>query len=263
MTETQQTDTAQENERQEEAGFEDYLRKARLAEEATRVRSQAAELKAQASRLHREAETLSVKARDLSQKADQLTGIRNSPSMQRQAKMQKEAVERVVHGLFRDVLATATEGKLRLCETAGDLPAVLALPCDPIPLTQAGGLRELRQQAKQEAIGLGLTGERWQDFVTACQEAGMNAVVHAGGGTSRISTNDRDTIQVRVEDRGSGIEVERLPRALLKKGYSTAGTFGHGMKMMIAAADRIWLLTGLSGTVVVLEQDRITPEPFW
>ena len=91
----------------------------------------------------------------------------------------------------------------------------------------------------------------------------MNAVVHAGGGTGRISTNGENTVQVRVEDGGSGIEVERLPRALLEKGYSTAGTFGHGMKMMIQAADRIWLWTGPSRTTVVLEQDRITPKPAW
>ena len=33
--------------------------------------------------------------------------------------------------------------------------------------------------------------------------------------------------------------------------------------MMLKTADRIWLLTGDTGTTVVLEQDRMAPEPEW
>ncbi|MGI4789014.1 MAG: ATP-binding protein [Janthinobacterium lividum] len=160
-------------------------------------------------------------------------------------------------------MAVVTEGRLRLCETADDLLAVLELFCHPISLTQTDGLRELRQKVKQESLRLGLSEERCHDLVTASQEAGMNAVVHVGGGLSRISTNGRNTVQVRVEDGGTGINVEHLPRTLLEKGYSTAGTLGYGMKMMILSADRIWLLTGQLGTTVVLEQDHTTLKHTW
>ncbi len=90
----------------------------------------------------------------------------------------------------------------------------------------------------------------------------MNAVMHTGGGTSRLSTNGKNTVQVRVEDHGRGVAVEHLPRALLEKGYSTAETPGYGMKMMLLSADHIWLLTGSTRTTIVLEQDRITAPPW-
>ncbi len=63
-------------------------------------------------------------------------------------------------------------------------------------------------------------------------------------------------------DQGRGINVENLPRATLEKGYTTAGTLGHGMKMMLQTADRLWLLTGSTGTTLVLEQDRLLRPPF-
>ncbi len=73
----------------------------------------------------------------------------------------------------------------------------------------------------------------------------------------------RGKMQVWVKDWGRGIEVEDLPRAALSKGYTTAGSLGHGMKMMLESTDRLWLLTGPHGTTVVMEQDRLPPKPAW
>jgi len=66
-----------------------------------------------------------------------------------------------------------------------------------------------------------------------------------------------------VEDRGGGIEMSRIPQATLDRGYSTAGTFGHGFWLMLRTADRVWLLTGPAGTTVVVEKDRDAAEPAW
>ena len=63
-------------------------------------------------------------------------------------------------------------------------------------------------------------------------------------------------------DHGKGITLENLPNATLKKGYTTAGTMGQGMKMMLQTVDRIFLLTGAAGTTVVLEQQREPPMLF-
>ena len=38
---------------------------------------------------------------------------------------------------------------------------------------------------------------------------------------------------------------------------------GHGFWMTLQSADRIYLLTGASGTTVVLEQERDEPLPAW
>lgn len=170
--------------------------------------------------------------------------------------------ERQRHFL-RDILAAVTEGKMTLCLSPEELP-----PCgetswgDPIPLTPQGGLRLLRHAALEAAAACRLPDVREQDLVTAANEAGMNAIVHAGAGTAHVFFSG-GTVQVWVEDAGGGITMENLPHAALTRGFTTAGTLGHGLKMMLQTVDRLWLLTGPSGTTVVLEQDRLPPEPLW
>jgi anti-sigma regulatory factor (Ser/Thr protein kinase) len=167
-------------------------------------------------------------------------------------------------GFLRDVLASVTDGKLRLCGGVSDLPPPRGVAWgEQTPLTGAGGLRDLRCRAVSAAEHGGFPDERLHDLVTAVNEAGMNAIVHAGGGAARVRFDPTGTVQVWVEDAGQGITLENLPRATLARGFTTAGTLGHGLKLMLQTTDRLWLLTGPTGTTVVLEQDRQPPEPAW
>lgn len=163
---------------------------------------------------------------------------------------------------LRDVLASVTGGKLCLCHQKEELPARRPAVSEPVPLSLASGIREMRQQSDEAARTFNFSAERCFDLVTAVSEAAMNAVVHAGGGEGQVFA-DADTIQVWVQDNGAGIDVAHLPRATLEKGYTTAGSLGHGMKMMLQTVDRISLLTGETGTTVVLEQGRIAPVTVW
>ena len=164
---------------------------------------------------------------------------------------------------LRDVLASVTGGRLHLCDSRADLPKPLAEATPPIALSLTGGLREVRRAAKRAALDQGFPDDRWQDLLTGVSEAAMNAVVHAGGGQGRIFSGNSGTVQVWVEDQGRGIDMEDLPRAAFAKGYTTAGSLGHGMKMMLESTDRLWLLTSTDGTVVVMEQDRQPPKLTW
>jgi len=174
-----------------------------------------------------------------------------------QAEYQKQRV------FLCDVLASVTGGRLHLCDSPADLPDPLPPAGDPIPLSRTSGMSEMRRAAKGAAQAAGLADDRWQDLITAVSEAAMNAAVHAGGGEGRVRAGGEGTVQVWVRDEGQGINVENLPRAALSKGYTTAGSLGHGMKMMLETVDRLWLLTGLEGTTVVMEQDRVPPPPPW
>ena len=176
---------------------------------------------------------------------------------QLQAEYKKQRV------FLRDVLASVTGGRLHLCDTRADLPLPLEAAGDVIPLSASDGLCDLRHAAKEAALSLGFAGDRWQDLLTAVGEAAMNAAVHAGGGQGRVYTGEPGTVQIWVEDEGQGIDVGDLPRAAFSKGYTTAGSLGHGMKMMLESADRLWLLTSPEGTTVVIEQDRLPPKPTW
>jgi hypothetical protein len=54
-----------------------------------------------------------------------------------------------------------------------------------------------------------------------------------------------------------------LPRATLERGYTTAGSLGHGLKMMLQTADSTWLLTGEAGTTVIIQLARSAPAESW
>jgi PAS domain S-box-containing protein len=164
---------------------------------------------------------------------------------------------------LRDVLASVTEGKLLLCHRAEELPAPRRLASAPISLSWSHGIRELRHAAEEAARAQGFEDERCYDLVTAASEAAMNAVTHAGGGEGQVFAGLDGTVQVWVSDHGAGIDIAHLPRATLEKGYTTTDTLGHGMKMMLQTADRIFLLTGTTGTTVVLEQDRLASIRVW
>jgi len=162
----------------------------------------------------------------------------------------------------RDVLHSVTDGKLRLCDEAGQLPPALGPRLVPIPLHRQD-IRSLRHHVREVARQAGLTPDHLSDLETAVGEAGMNAAVHGVDGTGEVYANERGTVQVWVTDRGRGIDMEHLPRATLERGYTTAGTLGHGFWLMLNTVDRVWLLTGSSGTTVVLEQDCDAPPSAW
>jgi PAS domain S-box-containing protein len=181
----------------------------------------------------------------------------------KEAERQLRESEKHQRAFFRDVLASVTEGRLRLCDDTTDLPAPLE------PFTDAGSvvltkptLRVARQATRNAAARAAIPAERAQDLLTAVGEATMNAVVHGGGGIARVSERD-GTVQVWVEDWGSGIDMRHLPQATLERGFTTAGSLGHGFWLMLKTVDRLWLLTGPQGTTVVLEQDAVAIDPIW
>lgn len=174
-------------------------------------------------------------------------------------------VESQRRAFIRDVLSSMTEGRLHLCDTAADLPAPLAPAplAEPVSLSQ-NSIRTLRRQVQTAAQLAQLPAERQNDLLTSVGETAMNAVVHGSGGVGQVFVDEaRGVVQVWVTDKGMGISEEVLHRATLEKGYSTAGTFGHGFWLMLRTADRLYLLTGPQGTTVVQEQGRSEPEPQW
>lgn len=174
--------------------------------------------------------------------------------------LQVEARQRI---FLRDILASVTEGRLHLCQTPSDLPKRLPQVGPDMDLINSNDLAPVRHAVRDLTAELSFPQLRATDLVTSTGEAAMNAVVHAARGRAIIGTDNKDTIQVWISDQGKGIPVEDLPQATLSRGFSTTHTLGHGFKIMLHTTDRVYLLTSPDGTTVVLEQDRVEPEPKW
>ena len=197
-------------------------------------------------------------------------GIQNDITQRREMEedrarllIERQEVAQRERALLREILASVTEGKLRLCDEAADLPASYPVVGEPILLPRHEGSRALRRATQATAIEAGLPELRWNDLVTATSEAAMNAVVHGGGGQGWVCTDPTRGIQVWIQDWGGGISLEHLPRMTLEKGASGAGSLGFGFFIILQTVDRLWLNTGPTGTTVVLEVQPQPTEPAW
>jgi anti-sigma regulatory factor (Ser/Thr protein kinase) len=179
---------------------------------------------------------------------------------------QVRAAAQQQRAFLRDVLASVTQGRLRLVDRIEELPPRREpVGGEPVALS-AASLRALRHRVAQAAAALGFDKDTGNDLVTAVGEAAMNVVAHAKEGVGSVGMEaTTGTVQVWIEDKGGGIDLSHLPRATLERGFSVGTTpgIGHGFWLMLQTAHRVWLLTGSAGTMVVLEQDRTAPEPGW
>jgi PAS domain S-box-containing protein len=170
--------------------------------------------------------------------------------------------DQMSRAILRDILFSVTEGRLRFCETTEDLPERFPF-AGPTDRFSREHLADIRERVRAAAAAISFPDDRTNDLLTAVGEATMNAVVHAQSAQYQVAASDSGTIQVWIHDQGAGIEIGKLHRATLERGYTTKGTLGHGFWLMIHTCDRLWLFTTSEGTTVVLEQDRVSPEPAW
>lgn len=165
-----------------------------------------------------------------------------------------KAENRAKQTFFRDVLLSVTEGRLSLCLSDADLPAPLPAVGEPLTLTR-DTLGQARRAAVAAAHARQFSDDRVDCLQTSLGEAVMNAVVHGNGGQSAVCA-DGDTLQVWITDHGTGIQMMQLPRVTLERGFSTKDSLGHGFWLMLHTADQVHLLTGTTGTTLVLTLAR-------
>lgn len=195
-------------------------------------------------------------------------GVERERILEENTRLLEEAAQAVARQrvFLREVLRNVSEGRLHLCDRPDELPAPLPLAGAPVTLSRPT-LRDLRALTVAIAKDYAFPAERWQDLITAVGEAAMNAVVHAANGEARVCAADNGpsnaVVQVWITDAGRGIGLDYLHRATLEPGFTTAGTAGMGFSLIQRTCDRVYLLTGPSGTTVVLEQERTVPLPEW
>lgn len=161
---------------------------------------------------------------------------------------------------LKEVLFSVTEGRLRLCDKPDELP-ILPTPSfyRTVAVSTSADLSRVRKAVQEAGEHCQFATERIYDLMSAVSEAAMNALQHCDCVTtpaevSVATAEDYSEIQVRITDKGKGIEWSDLPRATLLRGHSSGATLGHGFYLILHSADQVHLLTGPSGTSVFLRQ---------
>ena len=151
---------------------------------------------------------------------------------------------------YRETILSVTDGKLDITDSAQVRPYILGAR-EAINVEQASDVSLAREEVQDYLSSHGLNSNQLPAFILAVGEATTNALKHGGRGRVYVGSNDQN-VWVCVRDRGPGIESLILPRAVLRRGFSTKPSLGLGYSIMLEAADRILLKTGSHGTTVVL-----------
>jgi anti-sigma regulatory factor (Ser/Thr protein kinase) len=175
-------------------------------------------------------------------------------------KKERERVEAMRWDLLRDVFYSVTNGKIRLCD-----PEEIQAEWPPleheVSLDRPEHVRVLRLAVEDAGREAGMAEDRAKDLGLCASEAGTNALLHGSGGAAAVEHRE-GLVRVRVEDHGTGITAEDLPRAALLKGWSKRSSLGLGFIVLKDTADRIYLCTGPAGTTLIVEMavEPKTPE---
>jgi anti-sigma regulatory factor (Ser/Thr protein kinase) len=172
-------------------------------------------------------------------------------------RQERERMEAVRRGIYRQVLLAVTGGKFHLCESkdlASEWPA-LDLPLIIKEDRDIGSVREAVRNAAHEA---GLSEERSADFTLSVCEAATNALLHGKGGQAVVAY-DKEHLRFRIQDNGEGIHPDDIPSATLVKGWSKRASLGLGFTIINEMADRVYMSTGSQGTSLILEMDIVAP----
>jgi len=151
-------------------------------------------------------------------------------------------------------LRAATRGRLVLATRQGVAEQLAGATLRGSHAVQSSAdLEPCRDIVRLAALEAGLPIETMRNAALCAGEALSNALLHGGAGRIDVYTNSGRFV-VRVSDGGRGIPQERLPAATLITGYSTRPhSLGAGFTIMRELADRMWLSTDSTGTVVLFE----------
>ena len=178
--------------------------------------------------------------------------------------IERDRVDSGRRAFLAESLAMVTEGHLLLCRSADDFPAPKPGVDEMLPITRAT-MSDFRHRARAAGLDCGFSQARCDDLVTGVTEAAANTLMHAGGtGRSWIHADrDNGRVYVWIIDSGTGIDDDALHHATLERGWTTAGTLGHGFWIMLRMIDCTFLLTTPTGTTVILEQKKTPSSPDW
>jgi len=197
-----------------------------------------------------EEKLLTQLASDLTYGIVSLRTRKERQAVEAERRMFEQRLEEQKRKFFRETILSVTDGKLSICDAA-DVKPYISNAQVKIDLNEISDIGPARREVEAFYCRQGLSSEELGSFIAGVGEAITNAIKHGIRGRVYAGKTE-DEIWAAVKDRGSGIESLILPRAVLRRGFSTKPSLGIGYSIMLDVADRILLKTGVTGTTVVL-----------
>ncbi|TFE03964.1 ATP-binding protein [Jeotgalibacillus salarius] len=158
--------------------------------------------------------------------------------------------------VYRDVIAAATQNKLTLIQPHEvDFFKQGKLICEG-RIEERSDISKARNTVRKCFEERGFSKSAIMSFLLVLSEAMTNVFKHAEHGKVTIIENDQGSIHFIVEDTGSGIPLENLPKATLLTGYSTQKSMGQGFTVMLKIASSVHLHTSEDGSALVITFDQ-------
>jgi anti-sigma regulatory factor (Ser/Thr protein kinase) len=153
--------------------------------------------------------------------------------------------------VYRDVLQASSQMKFLLVKEDELLKYKAGSILCSEKIVEKIDIPRARNIAKEALAQEGLSSTTVSSYVLLISEAITNILKHAKDGNLSI-VRSASSLNVFIEDRGSGFPLKTLPYTVLMAGYSTKKSLGQGFTLMLKLATKVLLKTSSSGSTIVL-----------
>lgn len=157
--------------------------------------------------------------------------------------------------VYRDILAAATQNKLLLVEAYDVERFKDGVVLIEERIEERSDISRIRHQAKKSFEARQFSKSAVMNFLLVLSEAMTNVYKHASHGKVMIVEKD-GALHLIVEDSGTGIPLDQLPKATLFSGYSSMDSMGQGFTIMLKIASCVHLHTSEEGSKLVISFDQ-------
>mgnify|MGYP002655652157 CR=1 FL=1 len=162
--------------------------------------------------------------------------------------------KRLEHNILESyvlVINTISEGKIRLLTSKTVLESQLGTLIDEMSIQNSSDVPKSRDFSKRIIEDFHVEMATMKILV-AVSETASNIVKHATAGNFTIYRKDKK-LQFLFTDRGSGIPLHELPKAILISGYSSKRSLGRGFKLIANYSDGLQIYSCSEGTSILME----------
>ncbi|MBM7573321.1 HD domain-containing phosphohydrolase [Aquibacillus albus] len=160
--------------------------------------------------------------------------------------------EKRVRKLYRDVIYSATQGKL-LIEDSDNVSDISGELLIEHKIKELHDVTQSRMEVQSVLEKENIPKKEAFSILLCLSEVTTNVLKHANDGCLKLY-KEGNLLKIHVKDTGDGIKLEDLPKTTLLVGYSSRKSLGQGFNILLKFMERVILNTSSQGTTIILEK---------